>query len=164
SEDADDRAVGDGQVAEGDGGGAADVEDATGVVAADGQLALAGPGNGQAVGDVQLAAGQGEGAVQAAGETDQVGAGVGVGVHHRLARRSGAAVGEVHDGEGAGQRAVLQRLQPGRTAGPWSSRPPPGGGAEGPNPAAQGRGKQHGVVLQGRAGLRYNDRTDAAGA
>src|SRR5262249_48884659 len=74
-------AVGDGQVVDLDvGAAAADAEDSAGVVAADGQPALAGAVDGQVAGDVQLAAGQGDGPVQVVGEADGVGAGMGVGV------------------------------------------------------------------------------------
>src|SRR5262249_45265184 len=154
----------DGQVADCDGGGAADVEDAAGVVAADGQPALAGPGNGQAVGDVQLPAGQGEGTVQPGGEADGVGAGVGVGVQHRLAQRTGAVVGEVHHRVGTGKTTVLQYLHPEHAAVPWRGRLLARGGAEGPDPAAQGNGKRHDMVLQRRAGLRYHERPNVPGA
>src|SRR5262249_14956327 len=76
-----DTAVGDRQAGDAHRGVVADVEDPAGVVAADGQGVGARPIDHQAVGDGDLAAAQGDGAVQAGGELDRVGAGVGVGSH-----------------------------------------------------------------------------------
>jgi hypothetical protein len=72
---------------------------------------LAGAGDPQVVGDGQRAAGQGDGALQPAGEADSVGPGVGVGVEDGLAQRAGAVVGQVQDGEGAGQRPVFEYVE-----------------------------------------------------
>src|SRR5262249_56989454 len=103
-------AVRDGQVVDGHGHAAADPEDPAGVVAADGQYTGAGAVDRQGVGDVQLAAGQCDGAAQPGGEVDHVGAGAGVGGQDGRSQRAGAAVSEVQDREGAGDRAVLQGL------------------------------------------------------
>src|SRR5438552_1517157 len=107
------QAVADGQAGDGHGRSAADVKDAAGVVAADGQLFGAGTIDGQVVRDVQLTAGEGDGALHFGGEVDRIRAGVGISIQDRLPQRAGAAVGEVQDREGAGQRSVLQNLQPG---------------------------------------------------
>src|SRR5262249_25473505 len=63
-------AVGDGQLGDGHGRAALDVEDAASVVAAHGQLVGARPVDGHAAGEIELAAGQGDGAVKAGGEVD----------------------------------------------------------------------------------------------
>ena len=85
AEAADGRPVGDRQVGDGHGRVVADVEDPTGVVAADGQPVLAGAGDAQVAGDAQRAAGQADGAMQIGTEGDGVGPRVGVGVEDRLA-------------------------------------------------------------------------------
>src|SRR5262249_3019658 len=93
--------------------GGRDVKDAAGVVAAYSQLVGPWTINGYAVLDQQLAACQLDGAAHAFDEDDGVGAGIGVGVDHRLAERAGAAVKVVGHGNCAGQGAVFQCLQPG---------------------------------------------------
>src|SRR5262249_22285257 len=105
---ADNSTVGDRQPGDGDRHPAADTEDPALEVAADGQAVGAGAVDRQAVGDAQLTAGQRDGAGQSVGEGDGVGPGQGIGVEDRLAQRTGAAVVEVHDGEGAGDHTVLQ--------------------------------------------------------
>src|SRR5262249_1715885 len=103
-------AVRDGQTGDGHGRVVADVKDAAGVVAADGQLVGARPVDGHAAGEIRLGAGEGGGAGQAGGAADG-GAGGGIGGGPRSPQRAGAAVVEVGHGEGAGQPAVFQSFE-----------------------------------------------------
>src|SRR5262249_12256071 len=111
-------AVGDRQVGDGYRDAAVDLEDSAGVTT-DGQLLGGGAVDLQVIGDVQLAAGQGDGAAQPRGEVNPVGAGQAVGVQNRLPQRTGAAVSQVQDCEGAGQGPALQGFQPGHEARSW---------------------------------------------
>ena len=111
--------------------------------AADGHPLGAGALDGQVVGDAQLDAAQGDRPLQPVGEADLVRAGQGVGVEDRLAQRAVAAVGQVQDREGAGDRAVLQGLDrqrrtPRAGGGPAVGRPGPGERRGGP-PGGQDR-------------------------
>jgi hypothetical protein len=110
------QAVGDRQVPDPDRGGAGDPEDATDLLAADGQGAGPRAVDCNAIDDVQLATGQGDGAGR--GEVDCVGSGVGVGGGDGSPQRAGAAVEEVGHREGAGQAAVVECLDEQRRARP----------------------------------------------
>src|SRR5262249_35407986 len=94
--------VGNGQVVDLDVDTRVDPEHPADVAAADGELVRARAVESQVVADAELAAGQSDGPAQVGGDADHVGAGIGVGVEHRLPQRAGAAVGEVQDREGAG--------------------------------------------------------------
>ena len=105
---------------------AADVEDAAGVVAADRELVGARAVDRQVAGDGQLAAGQGDRAVHGPWSKRITSApGWALASRTACAQRAGAAVGQVQDREGAGDRTVLQGFdrqhrppRPARSAGP----------------------------------------------
>src|SRR5262245_60761443 len=129
-------AAGDGQPVEGHVDTAADLEDPAGVVTTHGQPVGARAIDPQIVRDAQLTAGQGDGAVTGrGGEVDQVSAGLSVGVEDRLPQRTGPAVGQVPDREGARDDPVVEQLhgQPGGRPGPRGGR----AGFRGPEQTAE---------------------------
>src|SRR5262249_51078247 len=116
-----DLAVGDGQAGDGHARVAQGMEDALGVVTADGDAARTRPRDGQVSGDGQLAAAQGDRTAEAAGEVDGVAAGRGANL---VPQGPGAAVEQVGDGQGAGDSTVFEAFQrrpeamlPGRPVG-----------------------------------------------
>src|SRR5262249_53614288 len=153
--------VGDRQAVDGHGHGTVDSEDAAAVVAADGQPAGARAVDDQVVRDAQLAAGQHDGAVAGRrGEVDHVGAGLGVGVKDCLPQRTGSAVGEIPDRQGARHGPVLQGFQPGYEAlalVPFWAAPSLALGTWGGRfQASEQRGWPHGSTLHFNSGLPYN--------
>src|SRR5262249_43069249 len=119
--------LGDGQAGDGD-RVEPDLEDARGVLTADGQQVGARAGDGDVLVDEQLAAGQPNGVtVEVGGELEGVAV---LGQGDLTPEGAGARVEEARDGQDAEERAILEGFQSeGRRVGPAGSEggPSPGG-------------------------------------